>query len=86
MWITEVDDGRFYDAEARSHGSVYRTRVSVDEAAHGSVLRMDFTATPVALTARIMLTLLGFLIRRSVISAFGKDLDDIKRAAESVPS
>ncbi|HUP20113.1 MAG TPA: SRPBCC family protein [Gemmatimonadota bacterium] len=83
MWITEVEDGVGYVTEARSHGSIYRTRVRVDEEPGGTRLSMTFAAQPVSLGAKVLSTLLGFVMKRSVRSALLKDLRDIKAAVES---
>lgn len=83
MWITDVDDGSYYVAEARSRGSVYRTKVSVSETAGRTILSMDFTAEPVSFLAKAFSVLLGPLMKRSIKKAFQKDLEDSKAAAES---
>ena len=83
MWITAVDEGSSYTTEARSHGSIYRTLVAVDEAAGGARLRMEFSAEATTLLARILSLALGPLISRSVRSALLKDLEDIRDAAQA---
>lgn len=83
MWITGVNEGSSYETEARSHGSIYRTRVAVSEDPGGAQLRMRFSAEPTTFATRIVSLLLGPLIARSVRSALLKDLRDIKAAAES---
>jgi hypothetical protein len=82
MWISAADEGTAYEVEARSHGSVYRTRVELGEAAHGTRLGMRFSAQPLTLAARLLTLLFGRLIARSVRAALMQDLLDIKAAAE----
>ncbi len=83
MWITEVDEGSHYRTEARSHGSIYRTDVRVADAPGGTVLRMELTAEATTVPAKILSVALGGMIRRSVGKALLRDLEDVKRAAES---
>lgn len=83
MWITRVDEGRSYTTEARSHGSIYRTEVRAEDVPGGTRLSMEMSAAPTNLVARLLGLIFGFLMRRSVRDALMKDLEDIKRAAES---
>lgn len=83
MWITDVEEKSYYVTEARSHGSIYRTRVSVSESGGRTTLSMAFTAEPVSTLAKVFSTLLGPLMKRSIKKAFQKDLEDLKAAAES---
>ena len=83
MWVTDVEEGRSYTAEARSHGSIYRTTIRLDDLSGGTRLRMEFSARPVSFGAKLASLLLGFLMRRSVRQALQKDLEDLKRAAEA---
>lgn len=82
MWITDVQEGSYYETEARSHGSIYRSRVEVSEGAGGTVLKMHFSVEPVSLGARVFSFLFGPLVRGAIKKAFIKDLQDSKAAAE----
>ncbi len=82
MRITSVDEGRSYATEARSHGSVYRTVVRVDDAPGGGTrLGMEFSAEARAPVAKVLAWLLGPLMRRSVASLLRKDLEELAAAA-----
>jgi uncharacterized membrane protein len=85
MWITEVEEGSSYATEARSHGSIYRTRLEVAEANGGARLMMRFSAQPTTLAARLMALVFGPLVARSVRNALRQDLEDIRQAAEARP-
>ena len=83
MWITEVDEAAYYVTEARSHGSVYRTRVDLAETGGITTLSMDFTAHPETFPAKLFYTVFGPLMRRSIRKALHQDLQDVKTAVES---
>ena len=82
MWITDAVDNDYYEVEAQSHGSVYKSRVSVSEKDGGTDLRMDFGATPTNLTARILSATMGFMFKGATEKALHQDLEDIKTAVE----
>ena len=83
MWITDVEEEGYYTTEARSHGAIYRTDIRLADAADGTLLSMEFGGEAQSLGAKIMSTVFGFMIKRSVKKALRKDLEDIKAAAES---
>ena len=83
MWVTEAEKGSYYVTEARSHGSIYRTRIILSESDGRTSLRMAFSTEPVSLLAKIFTVLLGPVMKRSIRKAFHDDLQDIKAAAES---
>ena len=82
MWITDAEEEAYYTTGARSHGSIYRTDIRLANAPDGTLLSMDFTAEAQTLGAKILSTVLGFIIERSVKKALLKDLEDLKAAAE----
>jgi carbon monoxide dehydrogenase subunit G len=83
MWVTEAEEGSYYVAEARSHGSIYRTRVGLSPAHGGTRLAMSFSATAVSFVARVFSAVLGPVMKGAIRKAFNRDLQDIKVAAES---
>jgi carbon monoxide dehydrogenase subunit G len=83
MWITDASEGRFYDTRAESHGSVYTTRVAVEEVAEGTRVTMDFGAEPQTVGAKVVSFLLAPVMKGSVRKALQKDLEDIKASLES---
>jgi carbon monoxide dehydrogenase subunit G len=83
MWVTEVDEPSYYATEARSHGSIYRTEIHLADQNGGTRLSMTFGAEAQTLGARVMSTVFGFLMNRSLEKALLQDLQDLKRAAES---
>ena len=83
IWFTAVDDGTSYATEARSHGSVYRTLLELAEVSGGTLVTMTFSAQASSTGAKVLSTLLGPLIRRSVGKALRQDLLDVKATVES---
>lgn len=83
MWITEAVDGSHYVAEARSHGSAYRTKVFVDDAGDATRLGMEFHGRGETLVAKVLSTLLAPLMKSATRKALLQDLEDVKAAAEA---
>ena len=81
MWITDAADGQWYETMAQSHGMEYRSRISVEPAAHGSTVTFTLTGKAQTMAARLM-GLLGFLFMGSMRKALAADLADIRRIAE----
>jgi carbon monoxide dehydrogenase subunit G len=83
MWITDVEEGASYVTEARSHGSIYRTRIGLSEDGGAARLGMEFRAEPQSFGARVASIVLGPVMKRAVRKALLQDLQDVKREAES---
>lgn len=83
MWVTEVDEGSSYVAEASSHGAEYRTKVYVAADGGGSKVGMVFECRPLTLGAKVAWAVMGFMMKGVTRKALLKDLEDIKRAAEA---
>ena len=83
MRVIEAEEDSYYVTEARSHGSIYTTRIALFETSEGTTLSMSFSTEPVSLLAKIFTTVFGPLLKNSIRKAFLKDLQDLKAAAES---
>jgi hypothetical protein len=83
MWVTDVDEGTSYVTEARSHGSIYRTRTGLSGDGGAVRLGMEFRSEPQSFGARVASVVLGPVMKRAVRKALLRDLEDVKRAAES---
>jgi carbon monoxide dehydrogenase subunit G len=85
MWVTDVDEGTSYTTEARSHGSIYRTRIGLSGHGDGGTVRlgMEFRAEPQSFGARVASVVLGPVMKRAVRKALLGDLEETKRAAEA---
>lgn len=82
MWIVDSAEPHFYESRAESHGSVYQSRVELQEIDGGVRLVMSFNGEAITLTARILWLLTGWIARRSVIKVIDQDLRDLKLAVE----
>ena len=82
MWVTDSVENEYYSTRAESHGSVYVSRLSLTESAGITTLTMSFSGEAQSLVARILSTLMGFLIKGSMKKELQKDLVDIKNYVE----
>lgn len=82
MWVTDADEGSFYTTEARSHGSIYRTKVSLTGTDGGIRLAMDFRGEGETLGAKLLSLLFAPLMKSAARKALQRDLEDVKAAAE----
>lgn len=82
MWITAATAPDAYETRAESHGSIYRSRIALEEHGGGTRLTMEFAGEPVSLGARIMWRLTGFMFKGSMRKALQQDLRDIKESVE----
>ncbi len=82
MWITESVENEYYCTRAESHGSVYITKLSLNETGSNTVLNMSFTAEAQTLFVKIVSACMGFFIKNSMKKALLKDLEDIKKYVE----
>ena len=83
MWITNYVDNEFYETRAESHGSIYKSRLSVERLGENTKLTMSFTAEAQTFFAKVFSTCMGFMIKGSMKKALVKDLNDIKNHLES---
>ena len=83
MWITDAVTNEHYSTRAESHGSVYITKLSIDDCESGTLLTMSFSGYPQTLFAKIVAFLMLHFIRSSIRNALIKDLEDIKSFVES---
>lgn len=85
MTVTELDLGRSYTTEARSHGAYYRSTHLVEPIEGGSRITMAFGAEPTSAISRIFSVTIGRLFDSYTRKALAKDLTDIAAAAEGSP-
>lgn len=89
MEIVDFQPGRSYTLRAQNCGCEYRTTVSVRPGvgaagggSGGSEITFDFAGTPLTFAARVMGTLMGWMMRGACEKAIRQDLLDLKKAAE----
>ena len=83
MWITEAEENGFYQTRAESHGSIYKSRMTVADTDGGTELTMSFEGEPQTTGAKVMSALMGFMFKGATKKAVAKDLADIKAKAEA---
>ncbi len=82
MWITEAVQPDHYDTRAESHGSVYETRLLLEEIPEGTRLTMAFQSQPVTAGAKVLWALTGWMAKGALRKTIDQDLADIKAAVE----
>lgn len=83
MTVTELVPNRRVALVAENHGARYESSFDFEPIATGTRVTFSFQATPLTTLARVMGLLMMPLMKKSVFTMCMKDLDDIKRAAES---
>jgi hypothetical protein len=86
MWVTDASAPSFYETRAESHGSIYNSRIELEQTPVGTQLTMYFRCEPQTIVAKIMWVLTGWMAKKSLCKIIDQDLDDIKLAAESAAS
>ena len=82
MWITDAADNEYYCTRAESHGSVYKTRLSLNDDDGNTRLTMAFTGEPQTMGAKILSFVMGGFMKGSMEKELRKDLTDIKNFVE----
>jgi len=82
MWVTDSVENEYYSTRAESHGSIYISRLSLTESDGITTLTMSFSGEAQSILAKILSTLMGFLIKGSMAKELQKDLVDIKKFVE----
>ncbi len=83
MTITGFDPPRSYTAEAKSCGAHYTTTLSFDPAGSGTKVTMSFGGVPTNLMARLMMIVMGPLMRGTITKMIAQDLDDLAQVCEA---
>ncbi len=83
MEITEFNPPTSFVLEADNHGAHYRTVRTVESAGEESIVTVTFGATATNFFARIMVTLMAPLMKKSLVRCLQQDLAEIKQHLES---
>lgn len=84
MWITEAVENNYYMVCAESHGSRYKTDLSIFEKSDSCTLKMEFSSEPLSIFSALLSGTIGFIFKKSTEKALKKDLLDIKKALEKI--
>lgn len=82
MWIDSFEPPRGYSVAAQSGGARYLTTFTFAPKGGGTDVRMEFSAVPANLVAKVLGGLMGPLMAGSMRKALEKDMDELKAAAE----
>jgi hypothetical protein len=82
MWITYSEVNEYYCTRAKSHGSVYISKLSLSDSGSSTLLTMSFSGIAQTSMAKILSFVMGPLIKKSMKKALTKDLEDIKKYVE----
>lgn len=83
MWVTDVEPGRSYTAEAESGGAHYVMRFACTPSpTGGSDVTMTFVARPTGRLGRVLSAVMAPLSRRQLREQLERDLADLVAAAE----
>ena len=82
MWVTGFDPPRSLTVEAESHGAHYISEFRFEPEGSGTRVALVFSARPVSFAGRLF-SILGAAMFGSVRKALERDLEDVKRAAET---
>jgi hypothetical protein len=83
MWVTDMEENKYYVTRAESHGAVYITRVTIEEKEETCILSQSFEGIPQKLMGKIMMGLMGGMMKKSTEKAVYEDLVDIKNYVEN---
>jgi len=82
MWITGAVNNQYYETRAENHSAVYTCRMSVEDQQGGTVLSMEFSGEPQTFGAKVMIALMGWMVKGATRKAIRKDLEEIKKVIE----
>lgn len=84
IWVTELVENEYYKTRAESHGSIYITSVTIEPSKNGCLLKQEFEGQPQKFMGKIMMGLMGGMMKKSTEKALYVDLQDIKKAVENM--
>lgn len=82
MWITDCKDEDYYCTRAENSGAVYSTTMAVSEAGNKTLLTMSFSDSSDSIFIKMVSSIMGLFIKKSMVKMLEKDLADIKEFVE----
>lgn len=82
MWVTHAVENEYYCTRTESHGSVYNTKLSLNELGGNTILTMTFSAEAQTTFVKLLSPIMGLMLNNSMKKALRKDLEDIKNHVE----
>lgn len=82
MWITETVEGEYYCTRAVNQGAIYLTKMSVAETGTNMLLSTTFAGSSNSLFIKLLSSIMGLFVKKSMEKMLQADLIDIKRFIE----
>ena len=82
MWVTECIINDHYLTRAESHGSIYISKMYIEEKEGQNYVGMAFDGQAQSFCSKVMMVLMGWMFVGETKKALMKDLEDIKVKAE----
>lgn len=80
MWVTEAEENSYYQTRAESHGSIYSSRMAIEDKGDHCLLSMAFNGEAVSMGAKIGDVIFSRMMTKSTEKALLVDLEDIRAA------
>ncbi len=82
MWVTESEVNSYYKTKAESHGSIYLSLVKIEEKGEACILTQGFEGLPQSFLGKLMMGVMGGMMKKSTEKALYADLTDMKNYIE----
>jgi len=82
MWITDSKDEEYYFTRAENHGAIYITKMEVADSNGKTTLSMSFSGTSESTFIKLMSSIMGIFVKKSMVKLLQQDLEDIKNFVE----
>jgi len=82
MWVTESEENSFYKTRAESHGSIYLSLVKIEDKGDSCILTQGFEGIPQSFIGKLMMGVMGGMMKKSTEKALYADLNDMKNYIE----
>lgn len=82
MWITDSKDEEYYYTRAENHGTIYITKMALSAVGNKTLLTMSFSGTSDSIFIKVLSSIMGIFIKKSMVKVIEKDLDEIKEFVE----
>ena len=83
MWVTDCVTNEYYKMRAESHEAIYESKMYIGEEEGQIFAGMSFDGEAQGLCGKIMMMAMGWMVEGETKKALMKDLEDIKKIAES---
>lgn len=78
MWVTDCKEEEYYCTRAENCGAIYTTKMSLSEISNKTILTMSFSGTSESIFVKLISSIMGIFIKKSMVKMLQQDLDEIK--------